>query len=348
MRIKLVLLSLVGSASLRRRRDGRQRPGASSCFTFQGQLTATPSNGGVSITVQGGNKRRAARDARRSPSRRRSRTARRPSSSSGRTGIPTVVQPGDLAAGDYVTVNVRAPRGSDLAAIEQQAAGIVGDHGTQLYKPDKPLYLFRGTLTSVGSSSVTVHVTGGDRRALRPADRQLERPVVHVRRRHDLPALAGQGADRDRRLEARRRRQDRRPHPRRARARRSRRSSRRPRTTSATGSRQREVADLVPGTASARCRAPLLAFTEALRDRHEGDEDMTMNRRRFLFLATALVAVNSFFWLAQSGFALPRAIINQFFGGNMIRAEVLIVDPGAARRTGGSTAASSPPSPARP
>ena len=34
-------------------------------------------------------------------------------------------------------------------------------------KPDKPLYLFRGTLTSVGSSTVTVHVTGGDRRALR-------------------------------------------------------------------------------------------------------------------------------------------------------------------------------------
>src|SRR5947209_16615539 len=30
-----------------------------------------------------------------------------------------------------------------------------------------PLYLFRGTLSAVGSSSVTVHVTGGDRRALR-------------------------------------------------------------------------------------------------------------------------------------------------------------------------------------
>jgi hypothetical protein len=50
---------------------------------------------------------------------------------------------------------------------------------------------------------------------------------------------------------------------------------------------------------------------------------MTMSRRRFLYLATALVAVNSFFWLAQSGFALPTAIINQFFGGNMIRAEAV-------------------------
>ena len=56
---------------------------------------------------------------------------------------------------------------------------------------------------------------------------------------------------------------------------------------------------------------------------------MTMiRRRRFLFLATALIAVNSFFWIAQSGFALPQAIINQFFGGKMIRSEVLISTPG--------------------
>jgi hypothetical protein len=54
---------------------------------------------------------------------------------------------------------------------------------------------------------------------------------------------------------------------------------------------------------------------------------MTMTRRRFLYLATALVAVNSFFWLAQTGFALPTAIINQFFGGNMVRAEVLVAAP---------------------
>jgi hypothetical protein len=54
---------------------------------------------------------------------------------------------------------------------------------------------------------------------------------------------------------------------------------------------------------------------------------MTVTRRRYLFLATALVALNSFFWLAQSGFALPKAIINQFFGGNMIRAEVLVAAP---------------------
>jgi hypothetical protein len=54
---------------------------------------------------------------------------------------------------------------------------------------------------------------------------------------------------------------------------------------------------------------------------------MTVNRRRFIWLATALVALNSFFWLASTGFALPKAIINQFFGNNMIRAEVLVASP---------------------
>jgi len=52
-----------------------------------------------------------------------------------------------------------------------------------------------------------------------------------------------------------------------------------------------------------------------------------MRRRRFLYLATALVAVNTFFWLAQSSFAIPQGIINQFFGGSMIRSEVLIATP---------------------
>jgi len=54
---------------------------------------------------------------------------------------------------------------------------------------------------------------------------------------------------------------------------------------------------------------------------------MNVTRRRFIWLATALVAVNCFFWLAQGGFALPKAVINQFFGNNMIRAEVLVASP---------------------
>jgi hypothetical protein len=139
---------------------------AKNLFRFQGQLTAIPSNGGVSITVQGGNKA-ALRAMLGAPVTQTFAYGTNTEFLKWAAGKPTVVQAGDLAAGDYVTVNVRAPRGSDLSAIEQQQAGIVGDHGTTLNTPDKPLYLFRGTLTSVGTSTVTVHVTGGDRRALR-------------------------------------------------------------------------------------------------------------------------------------------------------------------------------------
>jgi hypothetical protein len=58
---------------------------------------------------------------------------------------------------------------------------------------------------------------------------------------------------------------------------------------------------------------------------------MSMTRRRFMLLAVVLVAVNSFFWLAQGGFALPKAIINQFFGNRMVRAEVLLQAPGGVQ-----------------
>lgn len=54
---------------------------------------------------------------------------------------------------------------------------------------------------------------------------------------------------------------------------------------------------------------------------------MTMNRRRFMFLAVALVALNTFFWAAQGGFALPKGLIQQFFGSRMVRAEVVYLNP---------------------
>jgi hypothetical protein len=49
-----------------------------------------------------------------------------------------------------------------------------------------------------------------------------------------------------------------------------------------------------------------------------------MSRRRFALLAVALVALNGFFWVAQSGFALPQALIDRFFGPRMVRAEVVV------------------------
>jgi hypothetical protein len=54
---------------------------------------------------------------------------------------------------------------------------------------------------------------------------------------------------------------------------------------------------------------------------------MVMNRKRFMLLAVALIALNTFFWVAPGGFALPKAIIDQYFGGRMIRAEVLLQTP---------------------
>jgi hypothetical protein len=49
-----------------------------------------------------------------------------------------------------------------------------------------------------------------------------------------------------------------------------------------------------------------------------------------MLLAVTLVALNTFFWLAASGFALPRSIVNSFFGSRMIRAEVIVQAPGGA------------------
>ena len=74
----------------------------------------------------------------------------------------------DLALNDYVTVNVRADRDAPLDTIKGTPAGIVADRGQTLNQPDKPLYLFRGTLVSTDASGkVTIDVKGGNRRALR-------------------------------------------------------------------------------------------------------------------------------------------------------------------------------------
>lgn len=136
-------------------------------FSFLGQLTATPANGGVSINVEGGN-RPALRAMLGAPVTQTFVYGSTTEFLEWSHGIPTVVQPSDLAPGDFVWVHVRAPRGSSLADIEQTAAGIVGDHGTQLFKPDNPLYLFRGTLSSVSTTGqLTVTVTGGNARAMR-------------------------------------------------------------------------------------------------------------------------------------------------------------------------------------
>jgi hypothetical protein len=165
MRTRLFLLAALAALLAAGAAFAGNGPG-NTRYSFLGRLTATPSNGGVSITVEGGN-RPALRAMLGQPVTQTFAYGPATEFLKWSKGIPTVVQPGALSAGDYVWVHVRAPRASTLAEVEQRQAGLVGDHGTQLYKPAQPLYLFRGTLTSVGSATVSLHVTGGNRRALR-------------------------------------------------------------------------------------------------------------------------------------------------------------------------------------
>jgi hypothetical protein len=165
MRTK-ILLATVAAALLATSAAFAGNGPAKMRYSFLGQLTATPANGGVSINVVGGT-RAALRAMLGQPVTQTFAYGANTEFLKWAHGIPTIVQAGDLAAGDYVRVNIRAARGATLAEIEQQPSGIVGDHGTTLDPPDNPLYLFRGTLSSATSSAVTVHVTGGDRRAMR-------------------------------------------------------------------------------------------------------------------------------------------------------------------------------------
>ena len=167
MRVKMLALSLVAAlACAGAATAGNGKGHGRFLYAFVGQLTTTPSNGGVSINVVGGN-RAALRAMLGAPVTQTFAYDTTTEFLKWSAGKPTVVQAGDLAAGDYVRVNVRTQRGADLTTIEHKAAGIVGDHGPSLFRPDQPLYLYRGTLSSVGTTSVSVHVTGGNRRALR-------------------------------------------------------------------------------------------------------------------------------------------------------------------------------------
>ena len=51
---------------------------------------------------------------------------------------------------------------------------------------------------------------------------------------------------------------------------------------------------------------------------------MGVKRKRFMLLAVVLVALNVFFLVAPGGFALSAGVIDQLFGGRMIRAEVVV------------------------
>ena len=83
-------------------------------------------------------------------------------------GVPTVVQESNLAAGDRVTVRVRAARDASLAQIEATAAANVADRGPNGRFPHKPLWLFVGKLDGPAANhQITLHIANGNLRALR-------------------------------------------------------------------------------------------------------------------------------------------------------------------------------------
>jgi hypothetical protein len=135
-------------------------------YVFRGHLTSA-STSAVSLTVEGGNRIALKKLLGAS-------VAQSFAVGSGTeflrwaNGVPTVVQAGDLAAGDWVVVNIRAPRSASLAEVEAGGAGIVSDRAAKPNPPGKPLFLFRGKVAAAaGSSSVAVDVTGGNHRGLR-------------------------------------------------------------------------------------------------------------------------------------------------------------------------------------
>src|SRR3954469_9631805 len=87
-------------------------------YSFLGTVTATPSNGGVSINVQGGNKP-ALRAMLGAPVTQTFAYGSATEFLKWANAIPTVVQANALAAGDYVWVHVRAPRDTSLADLEK-------------------------------------------------------------------------------------------------------------------------------------------------------------------------------------------------------------------------------------
>jgi hypothetical protein len=169
MKTKLVIALLVAfmlpAAALAAKPDhSRHHRGV--LYTYAGQLAATPSGTSLTVNVETGN-----RPALKSLIGQSSQQTFAYDSTTEfllwQHGIPTVVAASSLHAGDWVNVNIRAQRNASLADIEATPPGIVGDRVNEPQRPNKPLFLFRGTLTSVGANTVGVHVTGGNKHALR-------------------------------------------------------------------------------------------------------------------------------------------------------------------------------------
>lgn len=176
--------------------------GHSAHYLFRGHLLATPAAGApsLSVNVEGGN-RLALRKMLGAPVAQTFAVGATTQYLRWSDGVPTVVAVTDLQAGDIVSVHVRAPRSATLAELEATPAATVGDRGSTPARPAKPLFLFRGTLAApVGPSSLTLHLTGGNRRALRvllgqPADQtfRVDATTIFLVWRGRVPSVISAG-----------------------------------------------------------------------------------------------------------------------------------------------------------
>ena len=137
-------------------------------FTFTGRLGVDPAAGATSlpVTVTTGNRQALQKLVGQS----RNRTFAVDADTEfllWSQGKPTVVTLDALSAGDLVTVHVVAQRDTPLVQLETTPANVVADRGGNPRKPHRALWLFRGTLNSATTSTVSIHVFDGNHRALR-------------------------------------------------------------------------------------------------------------------------------------------------------------------------------------
>jgi hypothetical protein len=138
-------------------------------FRYSGHLVAAPGAGAtqVSVSIETGNKR-ALRSLIGHSQVQNFSVGSNTEFLRWTNGVPQVVSIGDLQAGDWVTVNVRAAARATLDEIDSTPAGIVGDRGPSPSFANQPLFQFNGTFAGASSAgAIDVHVTGGSRIALR-------------------------------------------------------------------------------------------------------------------------------------------------------------------------------------
>jgi hypothetical protein len=170
MKIRLLSVGLVALALLGLGASGSVAAGkpASVAYIFRGELLASPPPGAQSllIDVRGGNSR-ALRLMVGQSSNQSFAVDASTEYLRWTHGVPTVVSQSNLAAGDQLSIRIRALRDSSLAQVESTPANVVADSGPNPGRPARALWLFKGTLNAPAAGNLSVHVMDGNHRALK-------------------------------------------------------------------------------------------------------------------------------------------------------------------------------------